>query len=89
MPAITMPSWWGEHITESVVEIVYLSPYSPNLNLVEQMWKFIKKKVMRNHFYKAFTDFLAAIKHFFTHLCDYADELSSLMRDKFQILEYA
>ena len=78
-----------EHIAGSVVEIVYLPPYSPNLNLVERMWKFMKKKVMRNQFYKTFADFVAAIKHFFTDLSDYTDELSSLMRDKFQILECA
>ncbi|MBT9162990.1 MAG: hypothetical protein DDT27_01558 [Dehalococcoidia bacterium] len=49
----------------------------------------MKKKVMRNQFYKTFAEFVAAIKHFFIRLSDYADELSSLMRDKFHILECA
>jgi transposase len=78
-----------EHIAGTVVEIVYLPPYSPNLNLVERMWRFMKKKVMRNQFYKTFAEFIATIKRFFARISDYTDELSSLMRDKFHILECA
>jgi hypothetical protein len=50
------------------------------------MWKFMKKKVMRNRFYKTFEEFAAAIKRFFANLNDYTGELSSLMNDKFQII---
>ncbi|MCI2425808.1 IS630 family transposase, partial [Candidatus Acetothermia bacterium] len=57
-----------EHVVGTRIEIIYLPPYSPNLNLVERMWRFMKKKVMRNQFYKTFAAFVAAIKYFFTHL---------------------
>jgi len=49
---------------------------------------FIKETVVRS-FLKTFADFLAAIKLFFARLSDYADEPSTFMRDKFQILECA
>ena len=30
------------------IDLVYLPAYSPNLNLIERLWKFFKKKVMKN-----------------------------------------
>ena len=33
------------------IKILYLPPYSPNLNPIERLWKFIKKKVMANRYY--------------------------------------
>lgn len=31
------------------IELLYLPPYSPNLNLIERFWKFMKKKVQRTN----------------------------------------
>ena len=28
------------------IELLYLPPYSPNLNLIERLWKFVKKKCL-------------------------------------------
>lgn len=36
--------------------ILYLPPYSPNLNPIERLWKFMKKKVTANQYYEEFTD---------------------------------
>jgi transposase len=69
------------------VEILYLSSYSPNLNLIERLWRFFKGKVLKNHYYETFTDFVRAIKQFFTNPSDYMNELRSLMVGKFTILE--
>ena len=33
------------------IKILYLPPYSPNLNPIERLWKFIKKKVMANRYF--------------------------------------
>ena len=33
------------------IRIMYLPPYSPNLNPIERLWKFMKKKVMANTYY--------------------------------------
>ncbi len=30
------------------IELLYLPPYSPNLNLIERFWKYRKGKVVRN-----------------------------------------
>jgi len=46
------------------IEIVYLPPYSPNLNLIERYWGFLRKKVLRNQFYATFDEFKKAIISF-------------------------
>lgn len=34
------------------LKLVFLPPYSPNLNLIEGLWKWLKEKVIYNVFYK-------------------------------------
>lgn len=34
------------------IQIVFLTPYSPNLNLIERLWKFVKKDVLYNKHYQ-------------------------------------
>lgn len=71
--------------TVQQVEILFLPPYSPNLNLIERLWRFMKARVLRNYF-PTFDQFQRAVGHFFNHLDDYADDLRSLMTENFQIL---
>lgn len=70
------------------VEIVFLPPYSPNLNLIERLWRLMKASVLR-HYYPTFDEFQEAVRHFFNHLDNFADELRSLMTENFQILNSA
>jgi transposase len=43
------------------IELLYLPAYSPNLNLIERLWKFVKKKVLDSRYYANFSDFRNAI----------------------------
>ncbi len=43
------------------IELLYLPSYSPNLNLIERLWKFVKKEVLTCRYYEDFTGFKAAI----------------------------
>lgn len=67
------------------IELLYLPPYSPNLNLIERLWKFVKKKCLYSKYYSNFTDFKAAITDCLsqTHTT-YKEELDSLLTLKFQ-----
>lgn len=38
------------------ISLVYLPPYSPNLNLIERLWKFVKGE-LRKQYYHDFTQF--------------------------------
>jgi len=40
-----------EFAKEHGIELHFLPPYSPNLNLIERLWKFIKKKCLYCKYY--------------------------------------
>lgn len=65
------------------IEIIYLPPYSPNLNVIERLWKFMKKKVTNNKYYEEFDDFKKNIKKFFKNISKYKPELETLLTDNF------
>ena len=67
------------------IELLYLPPYSPNLNLIERFWKFLKRKVARNHFYATFAEFRVAVQKVLNNITSYGDELASLMTERFQL----
>jgi transposase len=64
----------------------FLPPYSPNLNLIERLWKWMKKKVTATVYYPTFAEFKKAVLDLFIRLPDYQQELKSLLTLKFQIL---
>ena len=43
------------------IDILFLPPYSPNLNLSERLWKFTKKKCLYSQYYETFCEFKEAI----------------------------
>jgi transposase len=43
------------------IEVLFLPPYSPNLNLIERLWKFVKKECLYNQYYDNFSLFKQAI----------------------------
>ncbi|MDI6793429.1 MAG: IS630 family transposase, partial [bacterium] len=43
------------------IELLYLPSYSPNLNLIERLWKFVKKQCLYSKYYSEFVSFKAAI----------------------------
>jgi transposase len=43
------------------IELLFLPPYSPNLNLIERLWKFVKKEALYSRYHQDFTTFKAAI----------------------------
>src|SRR5215211_8656539 len=66
--------------------LVPLPAYSPNLNLIERLWKFLRKKAL-NRWHKTFEAMQGAVAGVLDHLGDYRDELSTLMTERFAIVE--
>jgi len=67
------------------IELLYLPPYSPNLNIIERLWKFMKKKCLYSKYYKDFFSFKSAITTFLNDTQTlYKDELDSLLTLHFQ-----
>ena len=72
------------------IELLYLTPYSPNLNIIERLWKFVKRKCLWSKYYSNFEDFKKAITDCLsqTHTT-YRNELKSLLNLKFQSFKEA
>ncbi len=70
------------------VRFIYLPAYSPNLNLIERLWKFCKKKIL-SIYYAHFETFTRAVDAFFANLDRYREELDTLMTDHFEIFNGA
>ena len=68
------------------IEIVYLPPYSPNLNLIERGWYYFQKQVLYNRCYKTFEEMKNACWQFFRTISLHEDNLRSLLTEKFQTL---
>jgi transposase len=67
------------------IELLYLPPYSPNLNLIERLWKFVKKEALNGRYYEDFTAFKAAILGCLAQTrTTYKTTLASLLTLKFQ-----
>ena len=76
-----------EYLEQSSVEIKFLPPYAPNLNLIERLWRFMNKKVRNNKYYEKFALFRTALFEFFEKIDSYQSELSSLLNQKFHIIK--
>jgi transposase len=60
--------------------------YSPNVNLIERMWKFLRAKALCR-WHKTFEDMQAAVSEVLDHLENYRGELQTLMTEKFHIID--
>lgn len=68
------------------IKQIFLPPYSPNLNLIERLWKFLRKKVINTGFYRSKAEFQRAIKQFFANIGDFREELESLLTLNFRLV---
>lgn len=70
----------------SNIKLEFLPAYSPNLNLIERLWKFLKKKVRKNKYYDTFEKFKKAVCEFFKNIDQYQSELKTLLTLNFEII---
>jgi transposase len=64
----------------------FMPPYSPNLNIIERLWRILKKKVVYNKFYQKFEDFRIAVINFFENEIWRDKEFENILTDNFQII---
>jgi transposase len=77
----------NEWIKGTKIQQIFLPPYSPNLNIIERLWKFMRKKVINTKFYRTKKEFEDAITQFFENIQDYKSELESLMTLNFHVFK--
>jgi transposase len=79
-----------KYLELSKIVLHFLPPYSPNLNPIERLWKWMKERVIYNTYYEHFEEFKGAIMGFFALLStlgadsSLGQELRSKVRDKFR-----
>ena len=67
------------------ITLLFLPSYSPNLNLIERLWKFIKRRALYGRYHPTFADFQAAIEETIASLpTSHAEQLKTLMTLNFQ-----
>lgn len=72
------------------IELCFLPSYSPNLNLIERVWKFMKKKCLYSHYYEKFPAFKEATsKCLEGTMSTHKSDLDSLLALRFQTFQKA
>jgi hypothetical protein len=67
-----------------VFDLKYLPAYSPNLNLIERLWKFLRKEALQR-WHETFAAMQQAVADVLDHLDRYGDRLESLMTERFHL----
>jgi len=85
------PYYHSNYLKEWLAEnpwckVIYLPPYAPNLNLIERLWKFLRKQVTSYDFYEHFAEFRKAILDFFKNIKEHKQALESLLTLNFHIV---
>jgi transposase len=69
-------------------ELHFLPPYSPNLNLIERLWKFLRKHAL-TRWHETFEAMQTAVADVLDHLDRYGAELQTLLTPKFHLVPAA
>lgn len=75
---------WLQRHPEMIIQP--LPTYSPNLNLIERLWRLVKGKLTANRYYEKYKTFRAHTFRLLNHIHDFADELESLITENFQLI---
>lgn len=68
------------------ITLLFLPSYSPNLNVIERLWRFFHSKITWNHYFETLEEFKKETLRFFKHLDKYKPELDNLLTDNFQLV---
>ena len=75
---------------ELSIDLQFLPSYSPNLNLIERFWKFVKQRCLYSKYYETFDIFSSTIRDFVsTANKQHKAELQTLLTPNFQSFEDA
>lgn len=69
------------------IKIIWLPPYSPNLNFIERLWHFLKKYVIGINRRDSFKEFETDIHGFFDHIGDYEARLKQFIGDDMHLIK--
>ncbi len=71
------------------IKILWLPPYSPNLNFIERLWHFMKKYIIGIKRRDSFKEFETDIRNFFDNFKDYEQQLRQFIGTKLHLVQAA
>lgn len=72
------------------IDLIFLPPYSPNLNIIERLWKYTRRHVLAGKYFDTPAKFHDALRHFFeVDFTNHKTNLSTLLTLNFQSFENA
>jgi hypothetical protein len=87
------PSGWVYPILDNLakalgIELLFLPPYSPHLNLIERYWKYLKGKLFRCRSLEKFELFCPSIRDILEdRSAKRKQELATLLAPNFQVFD--
>jgi transposase len=84
--AVVLKEWVAQvkHERGVTFDLKYLPAYSPNLNLIERLWKFLRKEALQK-WHPTFEAMQKAVADVLDNLDRYQSELDSLMTERFHL----
>src|SRR5262249_38230878 len=84
--AVVLKAWVGQMQQEQgvVFDLKHLPAYSPNLNLIERLWKFLRKEALQR-WHPTFEDMQQAVADVLDNLPRYHKQLDTLMTERFHL----
>jgi len=74
--------------TELGITLIFLPPYSPNLNLIERAWKFVKAEVLNAAYIDTFDEYRERISAFIDNIeFNHVQKMNSLITENFQLFD--
>lgn len=75
-----------QYLANSRIKLIFLPTYSPNLNLIERLWKYFRKMVLYNKYYETFLEFKERALAFFANIKEHEAALRRLLTENFEII---
>jgi transposase len=81
--SVLVKDWLAAHPNTS---LKFLPPYSPNLNLIERLWRFMRKEALNSFWHDTTQEIKASLVNLFENISDWKEELTSLLTLNFRPL---
>ncbi len=79
-------SWLQAWASKQRIEFVFLPAYSPNLNLIERLWRFLRKEAIHSIYYDTYAKFRKGIIHFLENVKEHKEALRKLLTLNFRTI---
>lgn len=73
-----------DHLARSKIDLIFLPPYAPNLNLIERVWRFFRQEIC-SQYYEHLSEFRSRSHAFLENILDHKEQLSTLLAENFEI----